>query len=86
MCPFEVVFTLFVFGALTYVAVKRGNEGERIQGRGLNHRLIPNNDSEDELDDVNASPSSALEMDHNMPIPTVEEEQMQYPPRPQWME
>ncbi|CAJ1943066.1 unnamed protein product [Cylindrotheca closterium] len=82
MTSSSIVFTLFVFGALTYVAVKRGDEGERIQGRGLGHRLIPNDDDEDELDAVNAS----LEMDHNFVTPTVEEEQMQYPPRPQWME
>lgn len=86
-CPIVVVFTLFVFGALTYIAVKRGDEAERSLGRGLTHRLIPNHDSEDELDPDNTPPSSAVEMDNYfMAPPIVEEDQMQYPPRPQWME
>ena len=84
---FEVVFTLFVFGALTYIAVKRGDDGERTLGRGLTHRLIPNSDSEDAIDSEGTPSSSAVEMDHNfMAGPTVEEDQMHYPPRPQWME
>ncbi|KAL3936081.1 MAG: hypothetical protein SGBAC_008523 [Bacillariaceae sp.] len=89
MTSSSIVLTLFVFGALTYVAVKRSDEGERILGRGLNHRLIPNDDSLDELalDVVDASSQSAVEMEHNMATPIVEEEpMMQYPPRPQWME
>ena len=81
-----VVFTLFVFGALTYIAVKRGGDEERTLGRGLTHRLIPSNDSEDDLDSDHAHSPSAVEMEHNfMTVPTVEEDPMQYPPRPQWM-
>ena len=81
------MFTLFVFGALTYIAVKKGDEEERTLGRGLTHRLIPNDDSEDALHSANTPATSAVEMDHNfMAGPSVEEDQMLYPPRPQWME
>jgi len=86
MTSSSIVLTLFVFGALTYVIVKRGDasDGEQTMGRGLTHRLIP--ETSDSDDEANVPSESALEMDHHMTAPMVENDQMQYPPRPQWME
>jgi NhaP-type Na+/H+ or K+/H+ antiporter len=43
MTSSSIVFTLFVFGALTYIAVKHGsdpNSGDPIAGSNLTHRLL----------------------------------------------
>jgi hypothetical protein len=57
MTSSAIVFTLFVFGALTYITVKRGTDPQRhIAGSNLTHRLLSEPlDSEDGEDDENRS-------------------------------
>jgi hypothetical protein len=87
----SVVFTLFVFGALTYITVKQGSDpvdGGHIAGSRLTHRLLSEPlDSDDENQSENVSSASALEIDHNIPPagPHLGNERNQYPPRPEWM-
>ena len=62
-----IVFTLFVFGALTYMAVTNGNDGDRVAGSNLTHRLLSEPlDSDDEAQvqsEIGSSPES-LEIEH----------------------
>jgi hypothetical protein len=57
MTSSAIVFTLFVFGALTYITVKRGSDPQRhIAGSNLTHRLLSEPlDSEDGEDDESRS-------------------------------
>lgn len=87
----SVVFTLFVFGVLTYISVKKGSDpGDEghIAGSRLTHRLLSEPlDSDDENQSENISSTSVLEMDHNIPQTGqhVGNAPNQYPPRPEWM-
>mmetsp|Transcript_14198 Transcript_14198/g.34217 ORF Transcript_14198/g.34217 Transcript_14198/m.34217 type:complete len:842 (-) Transcript_14198:1499-4024(-) len=64
-----IVFTLFVFGALTFAAVKHGSEdGGQVAGSGLTHRLLSEPlDSGDEATEAEPgyNPDASLEIDHN---------------------
>eukprot|EP00980_Cylindrotheca_fusiformis_P018957 scaffold6350_cov117-Cylindrotheca_fusiformis.AAC.2 len=91
MTSSSIVFTLFVFGALTYITVKRGSDaGEEghIAGSRLTHRLISEPlDSDDENQSEVISSANALEIDHNIPQQEAnfENDPAYYPPRPEWM-
>mmetsp|Transcript_4739 Transcript_4739/g.8805 ORF Transcript_4739/g.8805 Transcript_4739/m.8805 type:complete len:755 (-) Transcript_4739:611-2875(-) len=70
MTSSSIVFTLFVFGALTYIAVKHGSDpGGNVAGSGLTHRLLSEPlDSDDEAltqDEVSSTPES-LEIEHSI--------------------
>jgi NhaP-type Na+/H+ or K+/H+ antiporter len=70
MTSCSIVFTLFVFGALTYIAVKHGSDpGGHVAGSSLTHRLLSEPlDSDDEAQtqgELSSSPES-LEIEHNV--------------------
>ena len=65
MTSSSIVFTLFVFGALTYMTVKQGDTpgNENVNGNTLTHRLMSEPlDSDDE--NHSGGNSSPLEIDH----------------------
>jgi NhaP-type Na+/H+ or K+/H+ antiporter len=69
MTSSSIVFTLFVFGALTFVAVKHGSN-EAVAGSGLTHRLLSEPlDSGDEATEADPegsyAPDSSLEIEHH---------------------
>jgi NhaP-type Na+/H+ or K+/H+ antiporter len=65
-----IVFTLFVFGALTYMAVMHGTDpssGDRVAGSNLTHRLLSEPlDSDDEAQTQSelASTPESMEIEH----------------------
>lgn len=90
MTSSSIVFTLFVFGALTYITVKRGdpNGGGHIAGSTLTHRLMSEPlDSDDENHSENEntpeSNSLSLEIEHPSRGPQPRE---QYRAPNQWTE
>jgi NhaP-type Na+/H+ or K+/H+ antiporter len=70
MTSSSIVFTLFVFGALTYITVKQGNaNGDgHIAGSALTHRLLSEPlDSDDENHSQSEPNSMSLEIEHPRP-------------------
>lgn len=67
MTSSSIVFTLFVFGALTFVAVKHGSDAEGpVAGSNLTHRLLSEPlDSDDEATNADLAPTpESMEIDH----------------------
>jgi NhaP-type Na+/H+ or K+/H+ antiporter len=88
MTSSSIVFTLFVFGALTYISVKQGdpNGGGHVAGSTLTHRLMSEPlDSDDENHSENASEMNSLSLEIEHPSrPTGTRQQYQAPN--QWTE
>lgn len=87
MTSSSIVFTLFVFGALTYITVKHGssNGDGHIAGSALTHRLLSEPlDSDDENHSQSEPNSLSLEIEHPRPGPSQPREP--YRPANEWTE